>query len=97
MKHPKSISLGLICLFMCSTPAKAWHEAGHMVTALIAYEQLDPAVRGQLLNLLKHHPRFDEDFKADLPAGLKLSREALAGGRVRQTLDALVACSNAAG
>ena len=75
MKHPKSISLGLICLFMCSTPAKAWHEAGHMVTALIAYEQLDPAVRGQLLNLLKHHPRFDEDFKADLPAGLTADDE----------------------
>jgi len=39
-----------------------------MITALIAYENLDPTTRSQLAALLKDHPRFAQDFQP-VPAG----------------------------
>jgi hypothetical protein len=39
-----------------------------MITALVAYEKLDPTTRTQLAEILKHHPRFADDFHP-LPSG----------------------------
>jgi hypothetical protein len=41
-----------------------------MITALIAYEELDPATRNGLVTVLKGHPRFSQDFKTPMPPGL---------------------------
>src|SRR5438874_1419688 len=50
--------------------ARAWHQGGHMITALVAYERLDDAERKKLVEILKKHPRFKEDFKSEMPDGL---------------------------
>jgi len=68
MGNIKSASVGLAGLICLSTSGFAWHKPGHMITALIAYENLDPATRSQLAALLKDHPRFAQDFQP-VPAG----------------------------
>jgi hypothetical protein len=68
MKNIRLFFLAVLCL--TNTPAFAWHEAGHMLTALVAYDQLDPATRQRLVDILKKHPRFAEDFKPFMPTAL---------------------------
>ena len=64
-----------------ASPALAWHEVGHMLTMLVAYKQLSPgdspspAVK-KLVAILKHHPRFQEDFAGSMPKGLGEDGEA---------------------
>ncbi len=57
------------------TPAHAWSEGGHRVIALIAYEKLSPEQRTRALNILRHHPRFREDFESAVPATIQQSPE----------------------
>ena len=66
MKLLKDILVAGVC--SVAATAFAWHEPGHMITALIAYEKLSP--EAQLLEILKEHPRFDADFKSQMPEGL---------------------------
>jgi hypothetical protein len=40
-------------------PAKAWHNAGHMAVARIAWEQLDDGQRKQAYQILRSHPHKD--------------------------------------
>lgn len=68
MRKTISPCLCLLGLMTLTTSAFAWHKPGHMITALIAYEKLDPATRTQLAGILKHHPRFSLDF-TNLPSG----------------------------
>ena len=62
-------------------PDLAWHEVGHMLTVLVAYKQLSPgdtpspAVK-KLVAILKHHPRYQEDFAGSMPKGLTEDGEA---------------------
>ena len=72
-----------ICLAvaLAGSPCMAWHEVGHMLTVLVAYKQLSPggtpseAIK-RLVAILKHHPRFQEDFAASMPKGLSEDAEA---------------------
>src|SRR5688572_5837796 len=50
------------------TPSHAWNALGHKVIADIAWEELDPQARQQIVDTLRRHPRFDEDFAKQLPA-----------------------------
>src|SRR4051794_17644003 len=52
-----------------ATPARAWHQRGHMITALVAYDRLPEARRAELLAILRAHPRFHDDFELAIPAG----------------------------
>ena len=66
---------------LSAAPALAWHEVGHMLTMLVAYKQLSPGDRPseaikKLLAILKHHPRFQEDFAGSMPKGLNEDGEA---------------------
>jgi hypothetical protein len=66
---------GFLGITLIATPVPAWHEVGHIMTALVAYKQLSPgdapstAVK-KLVSILKHHPRFQEDFASAMPNGL---------------------------
>lgn len=44
-------------------PCWAWSEGGHHLIALLAFDQLKPAQQQAVLDILKVHPRFDQDFK----------------------------------
>lgn len=72
---------GFLAVSLAASPAPAWHEVGHMLTTLVAYKQLSPgdtpsAAVQKLVAILKHHPRFQEDFAASLPKGLTADGEA---------------------
>lgn len=53
-----------------SSPAAAWTDAGHKIIAAIAWRQLRPEQRTDVLRVLSHHPRYDEDFLAQRPESL---------------------------
>jgi S1/P1 Nuclease len=47
--------------------AVAWNSPGHMIIALVAYEQLDDATRTAAVELLRAHPRFHDHFESAMP------------------------------
>jgi hypothetical protein len=57
--------LALLCL--CVTPISAWNGLGHKVVAEIAWQQLDAPARQQIVDALRRHPRFAEDFEKKMP------------------------------
>jgi hypothetical protein len=72
-----------VCLgiSLVASPAVAWHEVGHILTVLVAYKQLSPDDKPsetikRLVAILKHHPRFKEDFAAAMPKDLSEDAEA---------------------
>ena len=72
---------GFLAVTLVASPVLAWHEVGHMLTMLVAYKQLSPggtpspAVK-KLVAILKHHPRYQEDFAGSMPKGLSEDGEA---------------------
>ncbi|HEY4233715.1 MAG TPA: S1/P1 nuclease [Lacipirellulaceae bacterium] len=48
-------------------PAQAWNPPGHMIVALIAYDQLDDATKAKAVELLRAHPRFQDHFQHFMP------------------------------
>lgn len=52
------------------TTTLAWSDAGHKIIAAIAWRQLRLEQRQDILRLLSHHPRYDEDFLAVRPESL---------------------------
>ncbi|MBC7821644.1 MAG: S1/P1 nuclease [Planctomycetaceae bacterium] len=53
-----------VCLMVClvAQPCLAWHEPGHHIIALLAYDLLNREEQRQLQAILRDHPRFAEDF-----------------------------------
>jgi hypothetical protein len=45
-----------------ASEARAWNALGHKVIAEIAWRELEPSKRQQIVNILRRHPRFDADF-----------------------------------
>ncbi len=64
--------IGLLWLLL-SMPqiTLAWNDTGHMLTALIAYDELPAAVQDDLSRTLRAHPRYAEDFQARMPARVR--------------------------
>lgn len=60
----------MLALGLCTAPARAWDQFGHMVVAAIAYEQLAdaPATRAQVDALIRLNPAYAGWVK-DVPAG----------------------------
>jgi hypothetical protein len=56
-----------ILILSIAGDAKAWSETGHKVIASIAFRQLDPAAQAKIVAILKSHPRYSEDFAAQMP------------------------------
>jgi hypothetical protein len=63
------IAVFLVAISSVST-AWAWNPTGHMAIASVAYDELAPARRAELVALLKEHPRFQVDFTDVMPADL---------------------------
>ncbi|MGC6441028.1 MAG: S1/P1 nuclease [Rubripirellula sp.] len=64
----------LLVLAFCSVGNAFW-EQGHHVIAVMAYEQLEPDEQAELIRILKHHPRFEQDFT--IPESIKGDQEAI--------------------
>ena len=64
---PKRLTLLLAALLVC-LPAFGWHETGHKATASITFNQLSEHRQLDIYRILTSHPRFDEDFRAQMPA-----------------------------
>ena len=62
----------LLCLLIIAAPAAAFHERGHMASALIAYRQLDDAQKIQVQTILKAHPHYMEFLTSAKPADAPL-------------------------
>jgi hypothetical protein len=63
-----------LLMLAAATPAHAWNALGHKVIADIAWEELDAPTREQIVDTLRRHPRFDEDFAKQLPADAEEDR-----------------------
>jgi hypothetical protein len=56
-----------ICVACAASTAFAWNALGHRVIAEVAWQQLTPERRQEIVDTLKRHPRFGEDFIQRLP------------------------------
>lgn len=65
--------LGMAVFVCLPSLAKAWNSPGHMIIALVAYEQMTPKTRAKVIELLRAHPRFDAHFERLMPR--EVSRE----------------------
>lgn len=59
-----------VALMLIASTAHAWSEAGHRIISSIAFRQLTSAEQAKIVAILKHHPRFAEDFQGKMPEGL---------------------------
>ncbi len=77
LRHRFAI-LGFAWLALLVAPVAAWNALGHKTIAEIAWQQLDPAQRQAIVDVLRRHPRFDRDF-AD-----KMADDAMKGDKADQ-------------
>ena len=59
--------LALILIIGVTGDALAFRAGGHRIIAEIAWQQLDENRRAELAQLLKHHPRLQQDFIDKMP------------------------------
>jgi hypothetical protein len=60
----KTRIIAIICIIVVAfpLPAGAWSEGGHHLIAAVAFSLLSDKEKSELLEVLKEHPRFAEDF-----------------------------------
>ena len=63
MKTVQNLFAMLLALLMMVQPCPAWSECGHHIIAILAFDQMEPADQQRVIELLKKHPRFADDFK----------------------------------
>jgi len=65
------IVFGLLALALAlPRPALAWNDTGHRLIAEIAWAEMTPAARARFAEMLRQHPRYQEDLLADVPDGM---------------------------
>lgn len=71
--------LAVVCLALLglSSPAAAWNDKGHMAVAYVAYQQLTPAVRARVDQLLRVNP-FYQRWLRMIPSTVPASERNLA-------------------
>ena len=62
-------ALAVVVMLGICTPAFAWNNTGHMVSARLAWLKLEPNQRSKAVEILKKHPHYDEFLMADRPSG----------------------------
>jgi S1/P1 Nuclease len=65
----------LSCSSIPFTSASAWNATGHKIVASIAFRQLAPTEQERIVDLLKRHPRFTEDFAEEMPEEIRSGGE----------------------
>jgi hypothetical protein len=66
----------LLLLLVVPTQAMAWNALGHKVVAEIAWQQLEPKQRQSVVDILRRHPRFAEDFVNKMPADVATAEKS---------------------
>ena len=66
--------IAVVVSFCCVAQAHAWNALGHRVVADIAWQQLEPKQRHEIVATLRRHPRFDDDFAKKMPADVDEDR-----------------------
>lgn len=69
LKRTLFLVVALILLLLLPSPAWAWNKSGHMVTAAIAYSELqqnDPQATARVVSILKQHPDFNRSWSSQL-------------------------------
>jgi hypothetical protein len=61
----------ILCTSLFCTGALGWGPAGHKIVASVAYRQLTPEQQQKIVAILKHNPRYIEDFKNRMPPGVE--------------------------
>jgi len=64
-RQTMAATLAMICLAL---PALPWNATGHRVIASIAYDNLTPAARARVDDLIRRHPDYQSLFLKDAPA-----------------------------
>lgn len=59
-----------LIIMSCSAEVHAWSQAGHKIAASIAYHLVSPERRKEIADLLRQHPRYNEDFAAKMSKDL---------------------------
>jgi hypothetical protein len=63
-----ALALAIVLIsFSFIAHARAWNSPGHMIVALVAYEQMSDATRAKANELLRAHPRFEPHFERLMP------------------------------
>lgn len=63
MPHPRLPLLTVVLtLLLSALPARAWNDAGHTAIDVLVYRNLTPEVRASLDEILRAHPRYEEDL-----------------------------------
>ncbi len=57
-----------LVILLTQAPAFGWNALGHKVIAEIAWQELNEDQRTEIVDILKRHPRFGEDFVNQMPA-----------------------------
>jgi len=60
--------LAATILFLLTSQALAWSDAGHKIVASIAFARLTPKEREKVVESLREHPRVKQDFLDVMPA-----------------------------
>jgi hypothetical protein len=63
--------LCILCLLSTVTPVQAWNATGHKIIASIAFRQLTVAEQSGVIDLLKRHPRYMQDFGDEMPTDVR--------------------------
>ena len=73
-----SRGLALIFVWLLMVPhCKAFNADGHRLIALIAWQELDVATRDKMLSILRHHPRFQQDFEIQMPSEVRTASQTV--------------------
>jgi len=71
----RRVLVSFLLILLTVQPVAGWFEGGHNVTAVLAFDLLQPDEQNRILTLLKAHPRIAQDFVP--PTGI-LDRPGLA-------------------
>src|SRR5262245_25580361 len=61
-----ALTAAACAIALCSSPAHAWDDQGHMMVAAVAWKTLTPATKTRAIELLKLNPYY-ERFIAGIP------------------------------
>lgn len=62
-----AVVLSSLLILAFAPSSFAWNSPGHMIVALIAYDQMDPTTRAKAIELIRAHPRFNDHFQSAMP------------------------------
>jgi hypothetical protein len=69
-------ALSVCQVLLIANTALAWNSAGHMIIALVAYDEMSDAAKTKAIELLRAHPRFDAHFERLMPREVSRGNDA---------------------